>query len=516
LRILTLQPHPIPAHIGNDNSEHLVSSPFASAGLDLARKGLTVIPVGGDDGKTPLVKWKRMKGMGATAIAELISKHPDANIGILTGERSRLHVTIIDVDGDGSDVQEAIERFGTTPLMVRTPSNGMHLYYRHNGEGCRNLRPEGLPIDVKGNGGFVVAPPSMRPSGQHAGKGYVFASGDWNDLTRLPTLKDGSLDARTGTANVTTVRSVPRGKRNDFLFKTLMRAAKGCDTFEDLMDVATNIADQHFEQRPDDPFTSAEVEKTVRSVWEEYELKGRNWAGTKGTVQLTGDDINALEGKGDALMLLATLRLNHANRPTGFALSPKAMTKANTIPGWTAPRYRLNRDYLIAKGFLRRTHKGGRRPGDAGQYVLATPVISTKREPVLKGSFFKPNVTQHPPPLGMAGNARPVEGHREIAAGSNVIAFPDLFKDDSPSVALDDLDAWRDGTMPRTIAAALRRIARFRGQTHDDLARVAGLSRKHLTNVLGGKFGGGSEAATRLRTFLLTEAAADGETEGIA
>ena len=52
---------------------------FASAAPDMAARGLAVIPLGGDDGKRPLVKhWSRLKRRpGAAFLDKIASRHPD-------------------------------------------------------------------------------------------------------------------------------------------------------------------------------------------------------------------------------------------------------------------------------------------------------------------------------------------------------------------------------------------------------------------------------------------------------
>jgi hypothetical protein len=76
----------------------------------------------------------------------------------MTGARS--NVTVLDVDiGDERVLSDALARHGETPLVVRSGSGKYHAYYRHNGE-RRRIRPwRGLPIDLLGEGGLVVAPP---------------------------------------------------------------------------------------------------------------------------------------------------------------------------------------------------------------------------------------------------------------------------------------------------------------------------------------------------------------------
>jgi Bifunctional DNA primase/polymerase, N-terminal len=171
--------------------EEGVPGPFRDAAPDLLARGLAVVPCGSADGKVPLVEWgKWTKRPGLRFVEKLMRRHPSANIGIVTGCLSG--ITLVDCDGD---VDVMIACCGDTPLKVRTPRGGVHLYYRFAGERCADLRTEGLKVDVKAAGGFAVVPPSVRPDGPYAGRAYEFLAGSWGDLSRLPAARPGSLPA---------------------------------------------------------------------------------------------------------------------------------------------------------------------------------------------------------------------------------------------------------------------------------------------------------------------------------
>jgi len=80
---------------------------------------------------------------------------PNANIGIVTGEISGIVV----LDLDGPEVAERRE-IPTTPISLT--GNGMHIFFSHTG--ARSFRRPGM--DLKADGGYVVAPPSIHPSGR--------------------------------------------------------------------------------------------------------------------------------------------------------------------------------------------------------------------------------------------------------------------------------------------------------------------------------------------------------------
>ncbi len=107
----------------------------------------------------------------ADRIAEWWTQHPDANVGIATGDTSGLLV----LDVDGPEGESALEWYGELPstLEVRT-GKGRHLYFARGADAIRNSASKlGAKLDVRGDGGYVVAPPSIHPNGGV----YKWASG---------------------------------------------------------------------------------------------------------------------------------------------------------------------------------------------------------------------------------------------------------------------------------------------------------------------------------------------------
>lgn len=99
------------------------------------------------------------------------SRWPDANIGIPTGERSGL--LVLDIDAHGFTSLDGLEEeHGQLPetLTVKTGGGGMHVYLKYPpGSGIRNSAGRvGLGLDLRGEGGYVVAPPSRTDKGAYA------------------------------------------------------------------------------------------------------------------------------------------------------------------------------------------------------------------------------------------------------------------------------------------------------------------------------------------------------------
>jgi hypothetical protein len=350
------------------STPNLRARPFAEAAFDLDERGLAVIPCPGDDGKSPrggvagFHRWKSRPG--PKSIRRFVAEHGDANIGIIT---SLSGLTIADVDEGGRDSAEIIRRAGDTPLITRTPSGGVHLWYRSNGEKSADLRPAGLAVDIKGaSASIVIVPPSYRRS---TGIPYRFERGTWDDLDRLPFAKPGSLLVQC-SETVGSSLSIKRGQRNDALFKIALRQARHCDDLDSLFDVMLTV-----NERLPEPLLSTEVIRVAKSAWGR-ETSGENWVGQPPRAVLEASVVKQLSmvpNGADALMLLANLRIAHGGRHSRgepFAISPPAMSKARTVVPWGPNRIRRARQRLIEHGMLAEDHHGGSSPGDASLFRL--------------------------------------------------------------------------------------------------------------------------------------------------
>ena len=132
--------------------------------LDVAATGQRVFPVRVrrmSDGKKhaqPLIPW----GTGATTdpdeINALWDKYPNAVPGMATGK-----VFVVDLDDrGGKDGPSAYKEMGLDPddalFVVRTPSGGLHLYFRGVDDLTISQSDIAPGIDTRGHGGFVFAP----------------------------------------------------------------------------------------------------------------------------------------------------------------------------------------------------------------------------------------------------------------------------------------------------------------------------------------------------------------------
>ncbi|MHC4401323.1 MAG: bifunctional DNA primase/polymerase, partial [Planctomycetota bacterium] len=96
-------------------------------------------------------------------------KWTSANVGIATGATSGIVVIDIDPRHDGqASLQAAQKRLGALPEcpMMATGGGGWHLVFRHPGRAVPSRIGLADGIDIRADGGLVVAPPSLHVSGK--------------------------------------------------------------------------------------------------------------------------------------------------------------------------------------------------------------------------------------------------------------------------------------------------------------------------------------------------------------
>lgn len=146
------------------------SGVLTKAALDYGRLGWSVIPIE-PRGKRPLIRWHVYQSRRAdpTEVCDWFRRWPDANIAVVTGVISGLVVVDLDPRHGGTESLDIIQR-EHGPLIEtaesRTGGGGRHLYFAHPGEIVPNRVGIAAGLDLRGDGGYVVAPPSTHACGE--------------------------------------------------------------------------------------------------------------------------------------------------------------------------------------------------------------------------------------------------------------------------------------------------------------------------------------------------------------
>ena len=148
-------------------------SALHDAALDYAARGWAVFPLKERDKVPAVAGGFKVATTDEEEIDAAWEHRPALNVGIATGSMSG-GLIVIDLDvheergEDGTDALWEWEReHGELPETVsaKTGSGGVHLYYQANTPISSSVNTT-LGVDVRAEGGYVVAPPSLHPSGQ--------------------------------------------------------------------------------------------------------------------------------------------------------------------------------------------------------------------------------------------------------------------------------------------------------------------------------------------------------------
>jgi hypothetical protein len=150
---------------------------------------------------------------------------PNYNVAIATGAASRLFV----IDIDGIDAETELHKLeaehGLLPPSVEViTARGRHVYFQWPACAIRNSASKIAPgVDVRGQGGFVLCPPSIHPSGRR----YEWSVDTGNSLAAAPQWLLDKLAPRAGQGSNTApsewrelvINGVDEGSRDTSLTK---------------------------------------------------------------------------------------------------------------------------------------------------------------------------------------------------------------------------------------------------------------------------------------------------------
>lgn len=191
-----------------------------------------------------------------------------ASIGIATGIKSNLIVIDEDIDKDKDlngylSVSEWERNNEELPDTVRaiTGRGGYHLYFKYNGSDIGNRAGLLEGVDVRGEGGYVIAPPSIHPNGTE----YEWENDPEEvELAEINETVKKLLALKQSTDNdrFQLPKTIGKGERNDTLYRLACSLqSKG---LSDSAILATVSAEN--EERCIEPLSQAEISQIVGSA----------------------------------------------------------------------------------------------------------------------------------------------------------------------------------------------------------------------------------------------------------
>jgi len=250
--------------------------------LQYLAKNWSIIPLE-EKGKKPLIEWSEYSKRLPTKqeVEEWFTKWPTANVGIVTGAVSGIAV----VDIDGPLGEESVLKLCLPATVSVKSGKGRHMYYRHPGshvKNCSNI-PGCEKVDIRGDGGYVVAPYSTHENG----KVYAWMGGLeklQDPLTTFPQNVLGLLSVpssvqKSGFTDVSTqepwVSELLKGVSDGEKHKSCIRLAAYFSSKGLPVDVTKSLLlDWNSRNMP--PAEASGIIERVEDVYRRYATSGRS------------------------------------------------------------------------------------------------------------------------------------------------------------------------------------------------------------------------------------------------
>jgi hypothetical protein len=242
------------------------------AALSYAARGWPVFPVRPGDKRPLTPNGVKDATTDETIIRQWWRRWPDANVGIATGQASGIGVLDIDPRNGGDESLRDLEaRYGPLPETVTalTGGGGAHYYFAVPPGIVVRTRKIALGLDLKGDGGYVVAPPSIHPSGR-AYQWEVGRSPDDLPLTPLPGWLLEEAQPRAALPayeKLLAGERVPEGERHEALLSLAGLLARQGATLE-VARAAVRAARDYYTEPGAHPVTDQELEDILAFCYE--------------------------------------------------------------------------------------------------------------------------------------------------------------------------------------------------------------------------------------------------------
>jgi|GEM_PF-2522876 len=269
--------------------------------LSYAKRGWYVFPVTNKKVPFPNTHGHKEATTDEAKIRSLWKRFPNANVAIATGRKSGIFVLDVDVKDCkvGDESLFALEKkYGSLPDSVEciTWSGGRQIYFKYpqNLEILNSQGKVGKDLDIRGEGGYVVAPGSIVN-----GKRYEWEIAHQPDDTPVADAPDWLIDKCVENSRTDKYKlpdgEIPQGKQDSEMFRfTCSLKTQGFTS--EMIRGALREALKKCPQNPRQPFTENDIERWIRSAFRYKDEKPKNEKGKRSDGSRNkGKGINELE-----------------------------------------------------------------------------------------------------------------------------------------------------------------------------------------------------------------------------
>ena len=236
----------------NQQTEQLVNEYIDS--------GWSILPVKPDEKRPYMTNWLQYTRTrpGKQLVSNWFNNLSGAGVGLVTGKISG--VVVLDVENwCPTPVDELLKKYPTN-MIARSGGGGVHLFYSYPQNVGRITNRVGIfeGADLRADGGFLVLPPTMHPSGNRyewikRGIPGAFPMAFLDLESRSPTSNEGWITEA--------LRGVSEGGRNDTCARLagyFFKKGLNSDIVEALL--------MEWNEKNDPPLPVSEVRTTIKSI----------------------------------------------------------------------------------------------------------------------------------------------------------------------------------------------------------------------------------------------------------
>ena len=236
----------------NQQTEQLVNEYIDS--------GWSILPVKPDEKRPYMTNWLQYTRTrpGKQLVSNWFNNLTGAGVGLVTGKISG--VVVLDVEHwCPTPVDELLKKYPTN-MVARSGGGGVHLFYSYPQNVGRITNRVGIfeGADLRADGGFLVLPPTMHPSGNRyewvkRGIPGAFPMAFLDLESRSPTSNEGWITEA--------LRGVSEGGRNDTCARLagyFFKKGLNSDIVEALL--------MEWNEKNDPPLPVSEVRTTIKSI----------------------------------------------------------------------------------------------------------------------------------------------------------------------------------------------------------------------------------------------------------
>ncbi len=227
----------------------------------LKEYNFSVIPVCSDS-KKPLIEWKKYQEEYPTEVEvrKWFKEFKNPNVAIVTGRLS--NAVTIDIDDLASEPEVNKLLDNTHPPIAITPRGGKHLYFKAPSTPLPNNAGLIPHCDYRGEGGYIIAPPSEMPYGKYR---WLYEP-DLSSLPPLPVSYESFVktknDIQEGGLGMFSM-----GRRDNDLFHLANALVKGGMSKEEITEVMIK-----FGSVCNPPFSRREVIMKIDSAMKRHSV----------------------------------------------------------------------------------------------------------------------------------------------------------------------------------------------------------------------------------------------------